>query len=279
MSYFRAVQFITTSGGVKAFQFNAEGPQMCAQDYLQALAEGDISGHVPWAKYGRVGGVTNALVDVWDYGATVPTYTFSTGAATIRIVSASTKDDAGGTGASKIKIEGLLAAYAEHTEEITMDGTVAVTSTSLFLRVNKAWVSEGTAAEGQIRIYHGTSTSPTYAVISSGFTQSRQAIYTVPAGKTLYITSVRYSAGVGNTAATAKNNYVVFTDRATVDPGSGAAATLFYPLHEIGLVNGPFVLPLEMPTKIPATADLRVQAQGDTAQAVTCTAALRGWLE
>jgi len=269
----------TLTGTYKGLQFNAEAPQVCSQDYLQALAEGDIAGHSHFEKFGRVTGVQTALTDVWDYGGTTALYVFPAAAAKMRVVSSSVQDDTGGSGATKIKINGLIAGYVDTTEEVTLDGTTPVQTSNSFLRINKVWVSAGAAAAGNISIYHLTNATPIYAYITLGFTQSRQIIFTTPTGKSLYITGMRISAGVGNTTASGKINYVIFTLKATVDPGTGAASTLFYPLMEMGVVNGSFYVPFEMPIKIPATGDLRLQVQGDTAQAVGCTAAMRGWIE
>jgi hypothetical protein len=108
---------------------------------------------------------------------------------------------------------------------------------------------------------------------------SRQLVYTVPTGKTLYITSITFSSGIGNAAGPAAESYVVFTTRATVDPGTGAVSSVFYPYNEVGSENTSFFRTLEFPTKIPATADLKISVVGDVALSVGCVAAIRGWLE
>jgi hypothetical protein len=280
MSLFHGIKYIDSNGTVHGFIDNAGSPQICAQDYLQALAEGDITGHTPFAKYGIVTGVGDTAKDVWEYGATQAAYVFPASAAKMRVVSSSTDDDGSpaGIGTQKIKIEGLTSDYSSATEEVTMDGTTPVETTTEFLRVNRSYVSAGTPAVGNIKVYHLTNATPIYSYISLGFTQSRACIYTVPLGKTLYITSVRYSAGVGGNAI--KLNFCRFTNRATVDPGTGAVSTIWYPFNEIGIVQQAFFLPLEMPTKIPATADLKISVIGDYASGATnCTAALRGWTE
>jgi hypothetical protein len=271
--------FDTLTSTYKGLQFNAEAPQVCAQDYLQALAEGDIAGHSMFDKYGRVTGIQTTLTDVWDYGATTALYVFPAAAAKMRVVSDNIADDVGQAGATKIKINGLIAGYVDTTEEVTMDGTTPVQTAQSWLRINKVWVSAGANAVGNIKVYHLTNATPIYAYISATYTQSRQLIYTVPTGQTLYITSVTVSSGVGNTTSSGKYNYVSFTLRATVDPGSRAVSTLFYPEAETGIINAAFYRPFLVPLKIPATADLKMQVQGDTAQAVICTAAMRGWIE
>lgn len=267
------------SATYKGLYFNAEAPQVCAQPYLYAVAEGDITGHTNYTKYGRVTVLTTSPMDVWPLANT---YTFpSTDGQGLRIISTSTKDTSTGTGAQKIKIEGLSTGYLTQTTEVSTNGQTAVTIGSTnFTRVNKIYISQsGTdyASAGNIDIYStGGTTSPTYGRIETGLTQSRQLVYTVPSNKTLYITSVRLSAGVSTAN---KFQYVIFTTLASVDPGTGAKATLMYPFNEIGLLNNAFELNLESPTKIPATADLKIRVHADTTSGSICTAAIRGWIE
>lgn len=267
----------TGTASYVGLKFNAEAPQVCAQDYLQAVAEGDITGHSPFEKFGRVTGVTTATVGVWDVGTT-----FNWPAAATKMdVTGGAQDLVGGTGVEKIKIEGLNGSYAVVTEEVTMTGAVIVTTTNTFLRINRAWASQVGAngvASANIDI-KGTGGATVYGRIPSGLTQSRSARYTVPTGKTLYVTSFYAFSGVGNTGAASKFNFVTVTLRAKVDPASLAVSTIWYPHAEVGVINGSGGRPFEMPLKIPATADLAVDCYGDTAQAVTVQAVIRGWTE
>lgn len=256
-------------------------PRVSSMPYLYDIAEGNVSGHTAFAKYGICTGVQQAEMDVWEGNSS---YTFpATAGERMRVVSSSANDTSDGTGAQKIKIEYLDDSNATQTEEVTMAGQTPVNTTATKIRrINRVYISQagtGGKSAGKIDVYHFTEATPIYGIISAGKTQSRQLIYTVPAGKTLYITSIAFSSGVGNTTASGKFNYVTFTMRACVNPSTGAASTIFYPYNEIGLVNAPWYRELEIPTKIPATADLKISVIGDTAQAVSCNAAIRGWLE
>lgn len=278
MSLFHGIQYIDTLGIAHGFIDNAGSPQICSQDYLQAIAEGDVSNHLPFEKYGKCI-VSNSLMDVWEQNSI---YAFPVAATKLDVVSTdNVNDKAGGTGALKVKINGLDGASAEITEEVTLNGTTIVTTVASFRRINRMWVSAagtGGAAVGTITAKI-TGGATIYAQISPAFTMSRQAIYSVPAGKKIYITSVTCTTGVGNTSANNKANYVTFTLRAMRDPGTLALSTLFYPIAEFGMVNNQLVRPFEIPLIIPATADIHVQVIGDINQAVTVTCALRGWIE
>lgn len=284
-SYFSAVKMIDQNGNAKSFELlDGTGGvsgliHVVAQEYLYSISEGDIAGHSNFTKLGTVTNVVNASQDVWETGGT---YVFPTTTQQLKVFSASGNDTSAGTGIQKIKIEYLDNNWDLQTTEVTMNGVTVVNTTPTDIRrVNKVYASQvgtGAVAAGNISVT-AQDVSIIYGRISAGYTQSRQLIYTVPNGKTLYITSFTLSSGVGNTTAAAKANYVTFTNRATVDPGTGALSTIFYPFSETGIENGSFVRHLEVPSKIPAQADLKISVIGDTAQAVTCNAAIRGWIE
>lgn len=94
MSYVNAVKFIDDTGVVRAFRWNADAPQVCAQDYLMALAEGDITNHTPWAKIGYAVMPVTTTTDLWSYASVGPTPVIPliATAATLRVVTASGVD-------------------------------------------------------------------------------------------------------------------------------------------------------------------------------------------
>jgi hypothetical protein len=266
------------TGTCKSLSFQNDNPQILSQDYLYGIAEGDVSGHTTFTKYGVYTAVTNSATDIWEFGGT---YAFPATAVTIEASSSSAADASTSTGVYEIRLECLDISYNTKYVDVSINGTAKVVSASTCFRINKAWATKagtGGAAAGIIGI-RSWDTSANLAQISAGHTQSRQLIYTVPLGKTLYITSVRASCGVGNTTSSGKYNFITLTTRAKVNPQTGAVSTIFYPYSEIGIINQAFMLPLEIPTRIPATADLKISAVGDTALAVNCTATIRGWQE
>lgn len=56
MSKISGIKFIDSLGALKALLWNGDAPQICAQDYLQALAEGDVAGHTIYSKLGYSAG-------------------------------------------------------------------------------------------------------------------------------------------------------------------------------------------------------------------------------
>jgi hypothetical protein len=240
------------------------------------MAEGGITGHTLFSKNGRVSGVNNLLVDVWPgEGGTAGIYVFPPSAIQMHVASSSANDANGNTGINKLMIVGLDSNYAEITEEVTMNGTGAVTTTKSFLRINFCYATiVGTAqgAVGTITIKNTIDTI-TYSVINIGLTACRQLIYTVPAGKSLYLTSVVAGSGAGGNAI--KLNSVIFTPKYR-----SYGSTVFLPVGELLTINSETVRPLEAPAKFLQKTDIKMSAQGDYATgASTCIAAVRGWLE
>ncbi len=276
----KATVFRDVNGDIKKLQFNAEAPQVCAQTYLEALAEGDITGHSQITRYGIVSAVQDATLDV-STGVTNPYVFPSNSGEQMRVVSSSANDASGQTGVQKIKIDYLDENLVEQTEEVTMNGTNPVNTTATKIRrVNRVYASvvgTGGVAAGNITVYHFTNPTPIYGYVGAGYTLSRQMIYTVPAGKTLYIYSINLSAGAGSTSA-AKFNFCTFTTRITMDP-PGVLSSIFYPFSEVGILNSSFHLELKSPTKVVSGADFKIVVKGDVAVSVVCTAAIRAWLE
>ena len=107
-------------------------------------------------------------------------YDFPSSAGTASVSSTDTANDNGGT----VLVSGLDANYAEVEETIT----VGQSGSQQFLRVNRARLVTANHSsgrnQGNISVDIG---SDTVAYIPTGYGQTLQAIYTVPAGKTGYI--------------------------------------------------------------------------------------------
>jgi hypothetical protein len=277
MAYIPGTKLFDENGSSYGIRQVDNKPRVSCMPYLFDIAEGNISGHTIFTKYGRIGSVNTAEFDVWEGGSG---YIFPvTTGQIMNIKSTSVQDHLTGAGIRTVSIEYLNANNETNFETIDLLGTRSNPTVALDIRrVNRmfaASVGSG-AAVGNISLYN-IGTSRVFSVITSGNTQSRQLIYTVPSGKNLYITDVNVSAGAGG--STVKNNFVTFTNRATVNPSSGIVSTIFYPYNEIGVMNGAFHLELQAPTKIPQTADLKMSVISDYAGDAVCTAAIRGWLE
>ena len=121
---------------------------------------------------------TAAAEDVWEVGGDC---VWPTSATTTTIVSASTDDATGGTGARTVQVQGLDEDYKTLTVTASMSGTNVVTLDTDFIRVFRAFVvtaGSGETNAGNIQIKHG---STVLAQVTADTGQTLMACYTVPA--------------------------------------------------------------------------------------------------
>lgn len=144
------------------------------------VAFGQFPGHSHVNKFGRNGDIDSATVEtIWDVGAN---YNWMTQAQTLAISSDNINDAAAGTGARKIRVEGLDVDFEELSEEVTLNGLTQVSTVGEYRRCHRAYVTEaGTGGEnaGAITI-HASVDNFTVAQISPTYNQTLMAVYTVP---------------------------------------------------------------------------------------------------
>jgi hypothetical protein len=100
-------------------------------------------------------------------------------------------------------------------------------------------------------------------------------MYTVPAGKSLYV--VAWHGGFG-TSGKASNEYARITTRANVDPSTKFnTGKMFYPYTDIISSSENVEMELQVATKLPAKTDIKVSAIASEVGIITVV--LRGWLE
>jgi hypothetical protein len=181
------------------------------------------------------------------------------------------------TGAQAVRITYLDDDYAEHQEIVILNGTTAVdTVNTNFFRVNSFRViATGTGGNtvGNLSL-RADGGSPTYSYILVGYTRARNIQYTVPAGKTLYVTQFTMSFGSVNA-----NTYCRLYTRANIDNATGFhTGSLFYPYSEV-IVGGGSTVSVELvtPTRLPEKTDIKVS--GIASNTGVAFVALRGWIE
>jgi len=117
-----------------------------------------------------------------------------TAATTLEAISSDADDTAAGAGAQTIVIVGLNASFVEVSETLTMAGASAsAASSNSYIRIYRAYVaSTGTYAgtnQGTITV-RIVSAGATVIQIAAGLGQTQTTFYTVPAGKTLYVSDI-----------------------------------------------------------------------------------------
>lgn len=174
------------------------------QEFELAVALGQVPGHSRVVALGNNPDVdTGAHEDIWPGGGIYP---WQTAAVAMEAVSDSANDTSAGTGARTITVDGMDNDYVTVSQTVTLDGVtpVALPTNLRFInavRVATAGSTTNNVGTVTVRVVAG---AVTQATIRPGYGIAQQAIYTVPAGFTLFITStvfsINRSSGVGRFA-------------------------------------------------------------------------------
>ena len=162
------------------------------EDFLIEVSKGNVPGASCVLKFGMNEDIDSGSVpeEVWSYGGV---YSFPTDVNIVRVNSTDAGDNATGTGARTITIEGLDSNYEEVSVDLTMNGVAGVNTTQTFTRVHRAFVKTAGSSEfnlGVITIIHQGAGTPIVAEIPGKMSQTQQAIYTIPAGKSGYLAAM-----------------------------------------------------------------------------------------
>ena len=158
-----------------------------------AIAKGrasDWSGEYKFARNSDVDTGTDPE-DIWMTGGTFAPFADDS---TVTVVSASTDDDVGGTGARRLTVYGVDSSYARQNETVTLDGTSAVTLSNSYRLIYRAVVDS--AGSGLTNAGALTFTSPgsvTMLTVGAGDAQSLTSLWPVATGETAYIKKWRVS--------------------------------------------------------------------------------------
>ena len=184
-----AVALLVSGLALAAVAALAFSQSVRADNFTLDVSPGVIDGHRGVLKFGRNEAVSSVEEDIWSVGGIYP---FSTAAEAVRVkAGGNAADNARGSGARAVMIEGLDQNWTEASEVVTLAGSRASAPTQTrFIRVYRTYVTDvGTYCGnniGNINIESTTSLG-TLCRIAAGIGQSQMAIYTIPAGKTGYL--------------------------------------------------------------------------------------------
>lgn len=239
-----------------------------AQNYCPQRVRHFIPGRAP-------ANVQNARHDLWE-GPTA-LYVFPAVAQQMVVTSSSASDAAAGTGIQQIAIHYLDNNYNYQQEIVTLNGLTGVNTVATnILRINAIHavrVGSGGYAAGNISITNIGATV-TYGYISAAYNTSRQAIFTVPAGMTGYLSHWQGSSGAVTGTHFTQIDMVASCHDGVSHPG------IFLLQDSMGTLNSGTAITLPTPIPIPATTDIKLTAISDAANAnVTAIGAIMGWYE
>jgi len=229
------------------------------------IADGLVDGYSAIHKFGRNPNVGNVPETIWMYGG-IYQYLDVGSDSTVYAYSASSDDGPGNDGARTVTVQGLDNDFNLIEETITVNGAA---STASFLRVYRAFVATAgvlAANDGDVLISTAASGGGTVladiGVIGSGTTtglgQTQLALYTIPAGKTGYLTT--WNVGVAP-----MNNAVTVTLKARELDGSAP----FRSKDIMDIVGGYTTQNYSIPLRFPEKTDIEVRGTGDTGSVIS----------
>lgn len=168
-------------------------------DFMLEVAKGNIPGHSSVLKFGQNPDVDTGTEDIWDGGGTYAFY--PTAAIAVDIVSTS------GSDTHDITVFGLDGTGALQQEVITLTGTTEAPLSNTYWRIFRMVNTNTSANVGTITCAaagggSGVGDNVVAAQMTISFEQTLMALYTVPLGKTAYVTEWGASADQGGAGAT-----------------------------------------------------------------------------
>lgn len=198
-------------------------------DFALRVAKGAIPHHSVAYRFGCNMSVGVTFETFWPPGGV---YEFPAAPLTMTVSSTSADDNANGTGARTVFIEGLDENFRVATITVALDGLTPVTLPIDLVRVNQAFVEDVGASDenaGVIAVGSGTVTAgvpdKTYGHIGIGDGQTLQAVYTIPDGQ------VGFAQEFNSFASRSANENVTTRVRAR-PPGKAWRVVARFPLFQ-----------------------------------------------
>ena len=202
MSYFKSVNLLDENGTPYGVKHIENKPRVSAMPYYVDIVEGNVPDHQAIYKFGNNDSVGTTQESIWNEGGLYPWAAVDAAAGQVTISSTSANDTSAGTGARTATIYGLDLSGVDQNETLTLNGQTAVTSVSSYSRIFRIIINTaGTslANEGIIRVGTGAVAggvpAVVWALVDIGRNQTLQAVWSVPAGKTFYMTDATFSVG------------------------------------------------------------------------------------
>jgi len=190
-------------------------------------------------------------------------------------------DHSAHTGAFAVYVSYLDSDFVNKNEILILNGTTVVPTVNLdYYRINGLkviYAGSLTKTLGNISLRNLADT-PVYGHITAGYTIGRQALFTVPLGKTLYINAINAAWCSPNDSKVQSARVIV---RANIDEkNSFNTGPIFYPYLEVQVTNQDISVQNEIPIRIPAKTDVIVSCiSSNAAGSGPATIVMRGWTE
>jgi len=152
------------------------------------IANGNVQGYSTVHKFGRSPALPNGSeATIWDVGNTYPWDAWSAGANNVFLRSSNTDN-------TTVFIQGLDANSELQSETITINGTGGVQSNNTYTRLFRMYNSGANSISGNVTAHYASNTGTTVAQITGSFNQTLMAVYTIPSGKTGFLSKAQGSS-------------------------------------------------------------------------------------
>lgn len=235
-------------------------PPLAPVPYELLVAQGQVPNTTAVFRSAHNLNVTSTTSTLWSKGSL---YTFPVSASTMTLYSTSTLDIT-----QSVLIQGLDTNYLPISEVLVLNGQTGRTTTNSYLRINTMTVLTDSPV-GDIALGTGGATAGvpvnTYGFIKSTENITAAAVYTVPAGYTLYLTSGSISAGDSSGSQTITANFY------------SRINGVVYLTSKIVLADAFQYFDYKIPLAVPEKTDVwnNVQASGST---LSAAATFNGYL-
>ena len=220
------------------YLFQETGDSDASNNYYFDVAAGKITGTTHLNKFGYNEGLTSSYEPIWD-GST--TYTYNSYAQVLKV----TSDDAADNTAT-IEVQGLDSDYNLAYETLTVGGGDGTTK---FIRVFRAVMkTHPTEVENQGAITIANDSDVALAKILETNGQTLMTLYTVPLGKTAYLTHFMGTVD--------KSNDAIFQIRSRKLNGN-----IFNVKAQFGTFAAPVTYEYEVPLVFTEKTDIEIRAK------------------
>lgn len=231
------------------------------KNYYLEIARGNVKGQESLVIIGHDDDVGTTSGTIWCGGAT--NYRFPSTAEVVYVASSSASDTLGGVGTNNVLVIGLDENYSEIQEIVNLSGQTPVQLQQKFLRMNtfQSLVSGSTGYNvGTITLANDTYTAgvpdnaeQVMGCMEIGAGQDETTAYTIPAGKTFYLTKGWATAGAS------KNVEISFYTKP-----HGLSRYLSFNFQ---VLNYAFIYEFVTPYEIPEKTDMWVDGVVETGSA------------
>jgi len=229
-------------------------------DFFFEIQKGDVRGHSIVHKFGRNAAVANGSFELVSIQSGVTS--FLSAATAVRVKAGDTADSTGNAGLWSVTLEGLDETGALATEAISTNGTSAGSnSTTTFIRLFRAY-----ATPDSVGTYGGANVAAVVIENAAGDTdlitiaiqegQTQYAAYTIPLGKTGYLSSISLQTDGAKAA-----DFRVFIRKDALDVVSPFASKTIL-LYFDGILGSYALHPVTPINNLPELTDIWFEASG-----------------